>query len=118
MTASIEHIEADFTASNVVAMPARPELSLVEDLAIDDVVVVRRVSRPALSKREVEVLLAWLATESKRDAAQALFISPATVSTHVSRIRDKYADIGRPAPTKAHLLIRALQDGFTAIEDW
>ncbi|NMO00099.1 LuxR family transcriptional regulator [Gordonia sp. TBRC 11910] len=118
MTASVEHIELDLGTSNVLPMPPRVELSVVDDFAIDDVVVVRRVPRPSLSKREVEVLLAWLATESKRDAAEALFISPATVSTHVSRIRDKYAEIGRPAPTKAHLLIRALQDGFTAIEDW
>ncbi|MFW0788929.1 LuxR C-terminal-related transcriptional regulator [Gordonia sp. CPCC 205333] len=100
-------------ASNVVALRRPRDLR-----AVDDVAVVRRVPRPALSQREIEVLLAWLVTESKRDAAQALFISPATVSTHVSRIRDKYAEIGRPAPTKAHLLIRALQDGFTSIEDW
>lgn len=103
--------------SNVVELP-RAGRNWVGDFPVGDVVVVRRVPRPALSKREVEVLLAWLATESKREAAEALFISAATVSTHVSRIRDKYAEVGRPAPTKAHLLIRALQDGFTRIEDW
>lgn len=74
--------------------------------------------RPELSDREVEVLLAWLATESKEGAAARLFISASTVSTHISRIRTKYAAVGRPAPTKTHLLARALQDGITRIEEW
>ena len=74
--------------------------------------------RPSLSSREVEVLLAWMATESKEDAANTLFISQSTVSTHISRIRAKYAAVGRPAPTKTHLLVRALQDGYTTLEAW
>lgn len=74
--------------------------------------------RPDLSAREVEVLLAWLATESKEGAAERLFISASTVSTHISRIRAKYAAVGRSAPTKTHLLARALQDGITTIDDW
>ncbi|GAB19839.1 putative LuxR family transcriptional regulator [Gordonia effusa NBRC 100432] len=116
MTVSVEHAASN-TTSNVVALPLSGR-ARTDVLAIEDIVVVRRIPRPALSAREIEVLLAWLVTESKRDAAKALFISSATVSTHVSRIRDKYAEVGRPAPTKAHLLIRALQDGFTSIEDW
>ena len=76
------------------------------------------VVRPSLSSREVEVLLAWLASESKEDAAGRLFISASTVSTHISRIRAKYGAVGRPAPTKAHLLARALQDGYTTLEVW
>ena len=74
--------------------------------------------RPALSSREVEVLLAWLASESKEDAASRLFISASTVSTHISRIRAKYGAVGRSAPTKAHLLARALQDGLTSLDVW
>ncbi|MFT3661309.1 MAG: helix-turn-helix transcriptional regulator [Gordonia sp. (in: high G+C Gram-positive bacteria)] len=75
-------------------------------------------ARPALSRREVEVLLTWLASDSKEEAAEALYISASTVSTHISRIRNKYANIGRPARTKAHLLARALQDGFTTLTEW
>ncbi|MFT3716983.1 MAG: helix-turn-helix transcriptional regulator [Gordonia sp. (in: high G+C Gram-positive bacteria)] len=82
------------------------------------VVPVPAYDRPALSEREVEVLLAWLASESKDEAAARLFISASTVSTHISRIRAKYAGVGRPAPTKAHLLARALQDGYTQLSDW
>lgn len=77
-----------------------------------------RPERPALSRREVEVLLAWLAADSKDEAAARLYISASTVSTHISRIRTKYATLQRPAPTKAHLLARALQDGFTTLDEW
>lgn len=77
-----------------------------------------RVVRPSLSRREVEVLMAWLASDSKDEAAASLFISASTVSTHISRIRNKYAAVGRPAPTKAHLLARALQDGYTTLPEW
>lgn len=79
---------------------------------------VPRLVRPALSRREVEVLLAWLAADSKEVAAASLFISASTVSTHISRIRAKYAVLDRPAPTKAHLLARAVQDGYTTIAEW
>nr|WP_237421987.1 LuxR C-terminal-related transcriptional regulator [Gordonia sp. SID5947] len=74
--------------------------------------------RPVLSAREVEVLLGWLAAESKEDAAAALFISASTVSTHLARIRAKYSAVGRDAPTKTHLLARALQDGYTSLDRW
>ncbi|MGC4933563.1 response regulator transcription factor [Gordonia sp. DT30] len=76
------------------------------------------VRRPVLSPRETEVLLAWLAADSKEEAAEHLFIAASTVSTHLARIRAKYAAIGRSAPTKTHLLARALQDGITRLEDW
>lgn len=76
------------------------------------------VRRPALSPREIEVLLAWLEADSKEDAAERLFIAASTVSTHLARIRAKYTAVGRPAPTKTHLLARALQDGITRLEDW
>lgn len=74
--------------------------------------------RPELSSREVEVLLTWLVAESKEDAAAELFISASTVSTHLARIRAKYAAVGRAAPSKTHLLARALQDGYTSLDRW
>lgn len=72
--------------------------------------------RPKLSKREVEVLVVWLAHDSKEQAAQQLFLSSSTVNTHIARIRTKYRIIGRPAPSKTALLIRALQDGYCNLE--
>lgn len=74
--------------------------------------------RPTLSAREVEVLLAWLRATSKEEAAQELFISAATVSTHILRIRAKYAAVGRPAKRKAALFARAVQDGYTTLDEW
>lgn len=77
-----------------------------------------RVPKPGLSVREVEVLLTWLGAESKEHAAEQLFISASTVSTHLARIRAKYAAVGREAPTKTHLFARALQDGYTSLDRW
>lgn len=73
--------------------------------------------RPLLSNREVEVLRAWITADSKHTVARQLFITPATVSTHLTRIRDKYHDAGRDANCKATLLARALQDGHIALDE-
>ena len=67
-----------------------------------------RCERPDLSAREVEVLIAWLASDSKKEA---------TVSTYIQRVRSKYAAVGRPARTKVRLLLRALEDGYIRLED-
>ncbi|MFT4394052.1 response regulator transcription factor [Gordonia lacunae] len=80
--------------------------------------VTAAIPRPSLSDREIEVLLAWLAADSKEDAAARLFISASTVSTHLARIRAKYTAVGRGAPTKTHLFARALQDGYTGLDSW
>lgn len=73
-------------------------------------------SRPALSRREIEVLLEWFDCDSKVEVGRRLYISLGTVNTHLSRIREKYSAAGRPAPTKAALVARALQDGLIRIE--
>ena len=73
--------------------------------------------RPRLSPREQEVLLHWFRTESKELVGAALFITPATVNTHLARIRTKYAAVGRPATTKAALIARALQDGIVTLHE-
>ncbi|MBY6350437.1 helix-turn-helix transcriptional regulator [Rhodococcoides corynebacterioides] len=73
--------------------------------------------RPALSAREVEVLLAWIVRDSKDDVARSLYISPATVGTHIARVRDKYEAVGRSAKSKAALVARALQDGYITLDE-
>jgi DNA-binding NarL/FixJ family response regulator len=77
----------------------------------------RRAERPTLSPREQEVLLHWFRTESKQLVAAALYITPATVNTHLARVRTKYAAAGRPATTKAALIARALQDGLVTLDE-
>lgn len=74
-------------------------------------------TRPALSSREREVLIAWLATDSKTAVGKALFITTATVRTHIQRIREKYEAVGRPASSKAALTIRAIQDGIITLDE-
>ncbi|MEU6582475.1 helix-turn-helix transcriptional regulator [Nocardia sp. NPDC046763] len=74
--------------------------------------------RPALSPREVQVLLAWLRCDSKEAAAQELYLSVATVSTHIARIRAKYAAADRSAATKAALFARAVQDEIIDLDEW
>lgn len=73
--------------------------------------------RMTLSDREKQVLTAWLKTDSKDDVARSLHLSPATVRTHLQRIRAKYAAAGRPAHTKAALLARAVDDGLIGLTD-
>lgn len=75
------------------------------------------VERPRLTARERDVLLAWLQCESKRTVAARCHLSPRTVEGYIDRVRLRYAEVGRPAPTKASLVARALQDGLIALDD-
>ncbi|MBF6128619.1 helix-turn-helix transcriptional regulator [Nocardia brasiliensis] len=71
----------------------------------------------ALSAREREVLVTWVLCDSKTDVAQRLYLSLGTVNTHITRIRAKYAAVGRTANTKAALVVRALQDGLIDLDE-
>ncbi|OAK51504.1 response regulator transcription factor [Rhodococcoides kyotonense] len=73
--------------------------------------------RPILTDREVQVLTGWIRCDSKTAVAKSLFLSLGTINTHLTRIRAKYAAVGRPASTKAALVARALQDGLIDIAD-
>lgn len=72
---------------------------------------------PGLSPREIEVLCTWLLVDSKVEVGENLFISMGTVNTHITRIRAKYSDVGRQAPTKAALVARAVQDGLISLDE-
>nr|WP_296765414.1 LuxR C-terminal-related transcriptional regulator [Rhodococcus sp. (in: high G+C Gram-positive bacteria)] len=74
-------------------------------------------ARAGLTAREVTVLRAWLDCDSKLEVGGRLHIALGTVNTHLTRIRDKYALVGRAAPTKAALVARALQDGIVTLDD-
>ena len=77
----------------------------------------RRPERPALSEREREVLLAWFESDSKNLVAARFGLSAKTIDTYIGRVRIKYAEVGRPATTKAALVARALQDGLVDLSD-
>ena len=38
-------------------------------------------------------------------------------NSYIDRVRIKYANTGRPAPTKAALVARAIQDGLIDLDD-
>jgi DNA-binding NarL/FixJ family response regulator len=76
-----------------------------------------RPDRPQPTPREVDVLVNWFACESKDMVARKLNLSVRTVSSYIDRVRIRYANVGRPAPTKAALVARAIQDGLVSLDD-
>jgi DNA-binding CsgD family transcriptional regulator len=69
--------------------------------------------RPALSARQQEVLAAYGASNDLVDVvARGLGMNRETLKTHLRRIRGKYRDAGRPAPTRRDLYVRAVEDGL------
>ncbi|MEP9392627.1 MULTISPECIES: response regulator transcription factor [Gordonia] len=96
---------------------AEPRIHLVPEAREPQAPEVPELPRPNLTTREVEVLRTWLMVDSKPAVAQELFISLGTVNTHLTRIRAKYAELGRTAPTKAALVARAVQDGLVRLDE-
>ncbi len=70
-----------------------------------------RDNAPGLTAREVEVLALYASGEKADRVARLLGIARDTVLDHVRRIRAKYAEVDRPAPTKVDLYRRAVEDG-------
>ena len=69
--------------------------------------------RPHLAPRQLQVLLAYVSTNDVQSAvARSLGMDTETLKTHLRRIRAKYADAGRPAPTRRDLYVRAIEDGL------
>jgi DNA-binding CsgD family transcriptional regulator len=79
----------------------------------DELVVVLEIQRPHLAPRQREVLAAYAAGNELLDVvARRLGMNPETLKTHLRRIRAKYRDVGRPAPTRRDLYVRAVEDGL------
>ncbi|PXW31266.1 UNVERIFIED_CONTAM: hypothetical protein DES50_10532 [Williamsia faeni] len=72
---------------------------------------------PTLTECAIEVLRTWRICDTKEAAARILFITAATVNTHISRFCEKCDAAGRAANTKAALLVRAMQDGLITVEE-
>ncbi len=86
-------------------------------LAAAAVQAAQQRGRPELTAQERRVLIEWLLTDNKDSVSQKLHIAPSTVRTHLQRIRRRYNEIDRPAPSKAALFARAIQDGLIGIHD-
>ncbi|MGY1774077.1 hypothetical protein [Blastococcus sp. SYSU D00813] len=72
-----------------------------------------RARRPALTARQRDVLLAYASSNALLPVvARRLAMRDETVKTHLRRIRAKYRQVGRPAPTRRDLYVRAIEDGL------
>src|SRR5690606_317600 len=65
-----------------------------------------------LATREREVLRLYATGLPLKAVAERLGVAYSTAKENITRIRVKYVDVGRPAPTKLDLLRRAIEDGI------
>lgn len=67
-----------------------------------------------LSARERDVLRLYAAGLPLKLVAEQLGIAYSTAKENITRVRVKYVEVGRPAPTKVDLLRRAMEDGLVS----
>jgi len=91
---------------NVKNVQATGSAVLVHSLADRD------FSKAQLGRREREILDLYASGLPLKLAAQQLGIGYSTAREYLDRIRVKYVEVGRPAPTKVDLLRRAVEDGI------
>lgn len=70
-----------------------------------------------LSARERDVLRLYAAGLPLKAVADRLGIAYSTAKENITRVRVKYIEVGRPAPTKVDLLRRAMEDGLVAEDE-
>ncbi|WP_084352104.1 helix-turn-helix transcriptional regulator [Millisia brevis] len=68
-----------------------------------------------LSPRQREVLELYASGETTSRVARLTGLQENTVIDYVRRIRLRYAEAGRPAPTRTELYKRALEDGYLPV---
>jgi DNA-binding NarL/FixJ family response regulator len=74
----------------------------------------REFADAQLSARERDVLRLYAAGLPLKVVADRLGVAYSTAKENITRIRVKYVEVGRPAPTKIDLLRRAMEDGILA----
>jgi DNA-binding NarL/FixJ family response regulator len=68
--------------------------------------------RPSLSPQESRVLQLYATGMPMKSVARKMDIREDTAKQYLGRIREKYANAGRAAPTKLELYYRAVEDGY------
>ena len=76
----------------------------------------REFADAQLSVREREVLRLYAAGLPLKVVADRLGVAYSTAKENNTRVRLKYVEVGRPAPTKVDLLRRAMEDGIVSAE--
>jgi two-component system uhpT operon response regulator UhpA len=69
-------------------------------------------AKAQLGRRERDVLHLYASGLPLKAVAMRLGIANSTAREYLDRIRVKYVEVGRPAPTKVDLLRRAVEDGI------
>ncbi|WP_214465737.1 response regulator transcription factor [Microbacterium flavescens] len=77
----------------------------------------REFADAQLSAREREVLRLYAAGLPLKVVADRLGVAYSTAKENITRVRVKYVEVGRPAPTKVDLLRRAMEDGIVEPAD-
>ncbi|QAY74606.1 response regulator transcription factor [Agromyces protaetiae] len=72
----------------------------------------RDFAKAQLGRRERDVLHLYASGLPLKLVAAQLGIAHSTAREYLDRIRAKYIEVGRPAPTKVDLLRRAVEDGI------
>jgi DNA-binding NarL/FixJ family response regulator len=65
-----------------------------------------------LSERERQVLIMYVSGLEVPQIARQIYVTADTAKQYLRRIRAKYSELDRPAPTKVELLHRAIEDGI------
>lgn len=107
----IPKASATSTVMNAIATVARGDVlnNLEWATAID---ADGDFAKAQLGRREREILHLYASGLPLKLAAQQLGIGYSTAREYLDRIRAKYVEVGRPAPTKVDLLRRAVEDGI------
>ncbi|RKT36316.1 LuxR family two component transcriptional regulator [Microbacterium sp. AG1240] len=77
----------------------------------------REFADAQLSVREREVLRLYAAGLPLKVVADRLGVAYSTAKENITRVRVKYVEVGRPAPTKIDLRLRAMEDGIIGPSD-
>jgi DNA-binding NarL/FixJ family response regulator len=77
----------------------------------------REFANAQLSAREREVLRLYAAGLPLKVVADRLGVAYSTAKENITRVRVKYVEVGRPAPTKIDLRLRAMEDGIIGPSD-
>ncbi|MFY2789730.1 response regulator transcription factor [Rhodococcus sp. MALMAid1271] len=69
-------------------------------------------SATELSAREATIVAGYVKGKTRGELAREYYLADATVSTHLSRAREKYRAHGRQVRSKVDLAYRAIEDGL------
>lgn len=105
----LDQVEAAIRDAAADEAPPSPELAKL-------MVGESRPTKPRLSKQEVRILTLWASNLTAVEIGKQIYIAADTVNDYLSRIRRKYAEVGRAATSKLDLHRRAVEDGYVAIE--